>query len=444
MKLKHRLALYSICIFSVVTLLISVVIYFAYYVQMEKSEQHALESKSLLAAIYYLERDELSSLDHENIQKQLQKTISRRDIVVFDSLDKRKAGDMSVISDISKDFIGQVRSDKNSFFNTDHFFYNGIFYNDNEGDFVIVTRESKEGFNNQMQSLFHILIIAFFVGLSIIYFFSRFLGYIAYQPIVDVIKQIKDRDSKNFEKPIQLERSYSEIQDLVNTYNLFVDRISQTFNVQKNFIDYVSHELRTPITALLGTLEVTNQRERSKAEYEDVIQQLKQYTTDLEETLENMMLLSGAKTSFEFSRLRIDEIIWQVIENAVLYYQADIEVKIEVEDANLMEWEGNEKLLALAFNNIIENAIKYSNNKKVTVILHEDLGRLEVLMVDQGIGISQEDLKKVKENFYRGENTDKFSGKGIGLSMANIIFVLHKVEMKLQSEGMGTQVSLKF
>ena len=147
MKLKHRLALYSICIFSVVTLLISVVIYFAYYVQMEKSEQHALESKSLLAAIYYLERDELSSLDHENIQKQLQKTISRRDIVVFDSLDKRKAGDMSIISDISKDFIAQVRTDKNSFFNTDHFFYNGIFYNDNEGDFVIVTRESKEGFN---------------------------------------------------------------------------------------------------------------------------------------------------------------------------------------------------------------------------------------------------------------------------------------------------------
>src|SRR5690606_4099470 len=99
-------------------------------------------------------------------------------------------------------------------------------------------------------------------------------------------------------------------------------------------------------------------------EYEDVIQQLKQYTNDLEETLENMMLLSGAKTNFEFSKLRVDEIIWQVIENAVLYYQADIEVKIEVEKANLLEWDGNEKLLALAFNNIIENAIKYSDNKK--------------------------------------------------------------------------------
>lgn len=444
MKLKHRLALYSICIFSVVTLLISVTIYFAYYVQMEKSEQHALESKSLLAAIYYLERDELSSLDHENIQKQLQKTISRRDIIVFDSLDKRKAGDMSVISDISKDFLQQARTEKNAFFNTEHFFYNGIFYNDNEGDFVIVTRESKDDFNKQMQSLLHILIIAFFVGLSIIYFFSRFLGYIAYQPIVNVIKQIKDRDSQNFEKPIHLDRSYSEIQDLVNTYNLFVDRISQTFNVQKNFIDYVSHELRTPITALLGTLEVTNQRERSKEEYEEVIQQLKQYTNDLEETLENMMLLSGAKTNFEFSKLRVDEIIWQVIENAVLYYQADIEVKIEVEKANLLEWDGNEKLLALAFNNIIENAIKYSDNKKITVVIHEEHGRLEVLVVDQGIGISQEDLNMVKENFYRGENTGKYSGKGIGLSMANIIFVLHKIDMQLYSEGVGTQVSLKF
>ena len=444
MKLKHRLALYSLVIFSVITLLISIGIYFLYYVQMEKSEQQSLESKSLLSAIYYLERDELSSLEHENIQKQLQKTISRRNIAVFDSINGKIAGDMVSISDIPQKFIENVRSEKNSFFTTEHFFYNGIYYEDNEGDFVIVTRESKDDFNNQMQSLLHILIISFFVGLLIIYFFSLFLGYIAYQPIIKVINQIKERDSKNFDKPIHLERSYSEIQDLVNSYNHFVDRISQTFHVQKNFIDYVSHELRTPITALLGTLEVTNQRKRNAAEYEEVIVQLKQYIHDLEKTLEQMMLLSGAKTSFEFSRVRIDEIIWQVIENAILFYHADIEVEIKVERNDLLFQEGNEKLLELAFNNIIENAIKYSDNKKVTVVILEQGGRLVLQVKDQGIGISEEDLKRVKQNFFRGENTGNYSGKGIGLSMANIIFMLHKIELEITSEGKGTQVSLIF
>jgi len=411
---------------------------------MEKSEQHTLESKSLLAAIYYLERDELSSLEHENIQKQLQKTISRTNIVVFDSKDHRTDGNMESITDISKDFIAQVRTDKNSFFTTNQFFYNGIYYKDNQGDFVIITRESKSDFNKQMQSLFHILIVSFFVGFLIIYLFSRYLGYIAYQPIIDVINQIKGRDSNNFEKPIQVRRSYAEIQDLVDTYNLFVDRISQTFNVQKNFIDYVSHELRTPITALLGTLEVTNKRERSNEEYEEVLLQLKQYTNDLEETLEHMMLLSGAKTSFDFSKLRIDEIIWQVIENAILYYGAKVEVDLRVENTKLLEWEGNDKLLALAFNNIIENAIKYSNNEIVTVIIEDNNNKLQVIVKDHGIGISTEDLKKVKQNFFRGQNTNEFSGKGIGLSMANIIFSLHKIDLEIKSEKNGTQVALNF
>lgn len=444
MKLKDRLALYSIIIFSVLTLLISVVIYFAYFVQMEKSEQSALESKSLLAAIYYLERDELSSLEHENIQRQLQKTISRSNIAVFDSLNHKKAGTMASISDISKGFILKVRDDKNSFFTTSDFFYNGIYYQDNEGDFVVITREAKDSFNKQMHSLLQILIISFFIGLLIIYFFSRFLGNIAYQPIIDIISQIKDRDSGNFHKPIHLKRSYSEIQDLVDTYNLFVDRISQTFNVQKNFIDYVSHELRSPITALMGTLEVTNKRERNKEEYEDVILQLKQYTNDLQETLEQMMLLSGAKTSFVFSKIRIDEIIWQVIENAILYFNANVEVNIQVENTKLLEWEGNEKLLELAFNNIIENAIKYSDNGKVSILITEANGNLIISIIDNGIGIPKEDLQKVKENFYRAENTKKYSGKGIGLSMANIIFSLHKINLEISSEEGKTQVILKF
>ncbi|SEF69830.1 sensor histidine kinase [Sphingobacterium lactis] len=444
MKLRHRLSLYSILIFSVITLIISVLIYFSYYYQMEKAERLGLESKSVLAAIYYLDKDELSSMEHEAVQRQLFKTLSRRNIVVYDAHDVRKAGDMADTEDISVEFLNSVRAAKHNYFKTDHFFYNGIFYEDNEGDFVVVTRAAKDEFNGQMSSLLQILVGSFLLGLVVIYLFSRYLGYIAYQPIMKIIDQINERNSTNFEKPIHLTRSYAEIQDLVNTYNIFVDRIAQTFNVQKNFIDYVSHELRTPITALLGTLEVTNQRDRTVEEYEAVMGQLKQYTNDLQETLEHMMLLSGAKTNFEFKSLRIDEIVWQVIENAILYYQANVNVMIEVENMNLLKWHGNDKLLALAFNNIIENAIKYSNNKPVKVQLKEDQGKLLAIISDEGIGISSQDMKNVKQNFFRGQNTQNYNGKGIGLSMANIIFNLHKIELDLQSDQHGTQVILTF
>ncbi len=444
MKLKHRLSLYSVVIFGVSTLIISSVIYISYYTQMEKKEQQSLESKSLLAAIYYLEKDELSLLEHENIKSQLLKAISRRNIIVYDMSDKKFGGEMTSDDDITTDFVERIRTEKTGFFDTGDFFYNGIFYRDNQGDFVVITREPKDEFNTQMRSLLHILMAVSLLGLIFIYFFSRYLGHIAYAPIIHIIEQIKDRDAKNFNEPISLQRSYAEVEDLVLTYNHFVDRIAQTFHVQKNFIDYVSHELRTPITALLGTLEVTDQRKRTGEEYENVMVQLKQYTHDLQETLDQMMLLSGAKTNFEFVAIRIDEIIWKAIENAVLYHQAKIEVDIQVDDTECLRLEGNDKLLELAFNNLIENAIKYSDNSPIHINLFMQDQHLQVVIIDQGIGIDESDLKHVKENFFRGQNAQRYQGKGIGLSMAHIIFNLHHVDMDIFSNSSGTQVQLTF
>ncbi|SFN60309.1 Signal transduction histidine kinase [Algoriella xinjiangensis] len=445
MKLKHRLSLYSIIIFSVVILIVSTVIYFSFYTQMEKKEIQSLESKSLLAAVYYLEQDELPTLEHENIKSQMLKSISRKNIVIYDALNQKFNGNMDVDANISPKFLNNVRINKNDFFTSEHFFYNGIFYHDNQGDFVVITRQSKDEFNEQMQSLLHILIIVSIIGLLFIYLFSQYLGYIAYEPITKIIEQIKERDTKNFNEPLVLKKSYSEIEDLVKTYNHFIDRIAQTFNVQKNFIDYVSHELRTPITALLGTLEVTNHKKRTSEEYELVLLQLKQYTNDLQETLDQMMLLSGAKTSFEFKTIRIDEIVWQVIENAVLYHNAKINVDIKVVNNQLLSIQGNEKLLEVALNNLIGNAIKYSDNQQIMIQFLEVNQQLQIHIIDQGIGILENDLAKIKQNFFRGQNTQSYQGKGIGLSMANIIFTFHQIDLKIeQNQPKGTIVKLSF
>lgn len=444
MKLKHRLSLYSVVIFSIITLVISSVIYISFYAVMEGKERESLESKSLLAAIYYLEQDELSLIEHESIKSQLLKTISRRNIILLDKENKHFKGDMPWEGVLDSVFINRVRMERIAHFETGEFFYNGIFYEDNQGDFVVITREPKNEFNAQMKSLFHVLLVVSLLGMGFIYVVSQYLGKIAYEPIVRVIGEIKRRDAKNFNEPIVLTASYYEINDLILTYNHFVDRIAKTFTVQKNFINYVSHELRTPITALLGTLEVTNSKKRTIEEYEAVILQLKQYTTDLQDTLENMTLLSGAKTSFEFSTLRVDEIVWSVIENAVLYHQAKIDVDMQVENNQLLSFQGNDKLLELAIGNIVENALKYSNNDTVKIVIKENDGRLSVCVQDKGIGILNDDLKDIKQNFFRGQNVKGYQGKGIGLSMANVIFQLHHIALQIESDASGTTVILLF
>lgn len=410
---------------------------------MERKELQSLESKSLLAAIFYLEKDELSFKEHELITSQLQKTISRKNIAIFNESNVQVNGEM--IFPPFSGFLNDVRVNQNSYRLTEDFFYNGIYYKDNEGDFVVITRESKVEFNAQMDTLFKILISVSVVALLFIFAFSQLLGYVAYQPIVAIINQIKNRNTGNFYQPLELKKAYAEVDDLIITYNQFIDQIAKTFSVQKNFIDYVSHELRTPITAIFGTLEVTNQKKRTVEEYEEVLMQLNQYTQDLQDTLDQMMLLSGAKTSFELKKIRVDEIIWQVIENAILYHNAHVEVDINVTNDQLLSINGNEKLLELAIDNIVGNAIKYSDNQIIKVNFVERNNRLAIDIVDQGIGILPEDTQQIKQNFYRGSNTKNYQGKGIGLSIANIIFSLHQIKLEISPNPTGgTIVSLVF
>lgn len=444
MKLKHRLSVYSILIFSVIIVIVSTVIYFSFYSSMEQKELKSLENKSLLAAIYYLEQDELTTIEHDNIKSKLLKTISRKNIAIYSINDQKVNGEMQQDTSISTDFLENVRLQKQSTFITDTYFYSGIFYQDNQGDFVVITREPKVEFKEQMQSLLRILIIGSIIGLAFIYFFSQFLSYIAYQPIDKIIVQIKNRTHQNFNEPLILQKSYSEVDDLVESYNHFINQIAQTFNIQKNFIDYVSHELRTPITAILGTLEVTNHKTRSISEYENALKQINQYTHDLQEALEQMMLLSGAKTNFELIPLRIDEIIWQVIENQIIYHHAHINVDIQVKNDELLTIIGNSKLLDLAISNIIENAIKYSDNQQINIQFLEIENQLIINIIDQGIGILEDDLHQIKNNFFRGKNTKKYNGKGIGLSMADIIFKLHRIDLTIRNNSSkGTIVSLQ-
>lgn len=442
MQLRNRLSIYSILIFSVVIFVASAAIYISFYKWMEHNEFQILESKTLLAAVYYLEQDETSISEHESIKDQLRKSLSRKDVAVYNEQNIIAKGEMREDENITPEFLDKIKTDRHSNFSTDKYFYNGLFYRDNEGDFVVIARELKDDFDNQMYSLLQILMVVFIIGVILIYLFSQFLGRFAYEPIIRIMSQIKERDNKNFYEPIVLEKSYTEIEDLVKTYNHFIDRLGQTFHVQKNFIDYVSHELRTPITALMGTLEVTHQKPRTTVEYQQTIVQLKQYVNDLEETLDKMMLLSGVKTSFEFEAVRIDEIIWQVIENSVLYHQAHIDVKIEVSDPVQLNIYGNANLLELAFSNLVENAVKYSDNQPVVVVLKNVDGGLQIDISDLGIGIPEGDLQQITQNFYRGKNTKGYQGKGIGLSMAQIVFSLHRMDLSIRSEGQGTVVSV--
>ena len=101
--------------------------------------------------------------------------------------------------------------------------------------------------------------------------------------------------------------------------------------------------------------------------------------------------------------------------------------------------------MELALTNIINNSIKYSDNKEVLVSMSAGDGHFFIQVSDYGIGIPTEEIKHVFEPFFRGSNTSRYTGYGIGLPLVEKIIRLHGGKITILSKpGMGTKVTLKF
>jgi signal transduction histidine kinase len=146
--------------------------------------------------------------------------------------------------------------------------------------------------------------------------------------------------------------------------------------------------------------------------------------------------------------VRIDEIVWDVresVEELDASYQVLVELKELPEDESRLCIQGNPHLLKTAIGNVVENACKFSPEKKALVRLQCTATHIELEVFDKGPGISKSDLGQVFQPFFRADATSKTKGYGIGLSLSQRIVSLHRGEMSIDSEpGRGTRVLIAF
>jgi signal transduction histidine kinase len=127
------------------------------------------------------------------------------------------------------------------------------------------------------------------------------------------------------------------------------------------------------------------------------------------------------------------------------HYKIQIKVE-EKEHQNIesMYCLGETSLLKSVISNIIDNACKFSADYKVKLTISSDSANINLIFVDEGVGISPENLKHVFEPFFRGNDTRNIYGHGIGLSLVKRIVDLHKGSIDIESTlGKGTTVIIQ-
>lgn len=449
MTLRNRFTLISSLSFGIVTIIAFAVVFFAYYDSTKISYFEKLRNTALISAIYYLEKDELPKSRHAQIKTEYNHLIENKKVAVYNKYNEVTFGQNLSDKNIKALHLKTARSNKVVQFMSGNHFYYGIFYPDNQGDFVVFVKSPNDSFTSQMLRLSIIMLCVLLLGLLSIYFLSRYLSKIVYKPLTNVVERINNVDYTTISNAITATNTHDEIEELIKSYNKLFGRISESILVQQNFINYVSHEFKTPLAAISGNLEVFAQKDRTPEEYKKVVKESLENVYEIESILNNLLLMSGlTKLEKSHQQLRVDELIWKIYEKLntkALENQSSIKINLQVNTPDLLEFPGNETLLYLALYNIVENAIKYSNNNPIEIILSERHGSLLIEVKDKGKGISVEDLEKITETFYRGKNVDNVRGSGIGLSLSKSIFDHHHIQMKINSViDIGTDVLLTF
>lgn len=300
------------------------------------------------------------------------------------------------------------------------------------------------------QQVLTLIILITIIGVSILFFVIMSSSYFI-SSIVNPLGEIGNtaRRIAHGDLEARLEkRNDDELGELCDTINYMAEELQTTEKMKNDFISSVSHELRTPLTAIKGWGETilsdsSMDRETLEKGMTVIIKETQRLSGMVEELLDFSRLQSGR---MKLNMANLDLVA--ELEDAVLMFterakQEGVFLDSSVPEDEFIMVSGDVNRLRQVFVNIIDNAIKYSDpGDKVHVSLsRRGADQVLIQVADTGIGISAEDLPKIKKKFYKANSTRR--GSGIGLAVADEIVRLHGGTLELEStQGVGTTVSI--
>ena len=223
----------------------------------------------------------------------------------------------------------------------------------------------------------------------------------------------------NLQERLEIDSNWDDLSSLSFVFNQMLDTIESSVNNIKSVTDSIAHDLRTPLSRLRNTLE----------KIEDT--QLREDTTQEADNLLNMfnslLRISGLETTNKkegFCSTDVRAIVEDVVD---LYHplaeERDITLSSELVAVTML---ADPNLLFQAVANVLDNAIKYSNeNSVVTVQLSTTASHIVIAVNDAGIGVGEHEIVNLERRFYRADGSRTSKGNGLGLSLVSAIVKLH-------------------
>lgn len=253
---------------------------------------------------------------------------------------------------------------------------------------------------------------------------------------------------------VNLKEGKNEIGTLAKNFNQMSKEIEkrdneliEMVNSKQLFIDNLSHEINTPLTSIIGYAELL---EKANCDEDQRIKFLRNIQNDanrINDIHKKLLLLSyKEKADFE-TQLNSSNEIFGKVKDSVRFKLEEHQINLIINN-DLKNILCDETLIVMCISNLISNAINASKaGSKITINAYEDNSNAIIEVIDEGQGISKENIEKITEPFYRVDKARSRSngGAGLGLAMCKKIMELHKGKLKIESElGVGSCFTIEF
>ncbi|MFC5681598.1 HAMP domain-containing sensor histidine kinase [Flavobacterium sp. MAHUQ-51] len=450
MQIRKKITITYIVLSGFSTLLLCIVIFSLFKQNNQYYFIKRLQDRAKIASsAYYQKNQEHKQYLKDFRKKGLEELVEEKDFIL--KVNSENTFEYNTNLHLPPEFYSTIMKNGSSWIEENHRYYYGQIFNESGQKYiVIVTAIDRRGNTNTI----YILQILIFGGIAFIvlaFFFGKFLARRVIDPIARITNEVHRISASNLHNRLADTDGKDEISDLTKTFNDMLDRLETSFEIQANFINNASHELKTPITTIIAETEIMLLKERETEEYVTSLENINKQASKLGKLTESLLKLTQTGydgTKQVLDEARIDEILLEVkasIDTLFPNNRVNIKLNSIPENEALLTIPCNIPLLELALNNIISNAVKYSDNDEVFVNLMVDDSRIKIVITDIGIGIPPEDVPYLYEPFFRGKIASKYNGYGLGLPLAMKIIRMHNGELQIQSEtGKGTVVTITF
>ena len=254
-------------------------------------------------------------------------------------------------------------------------------------------------------------------------------------PILELNRAIRQVADGNYDVQVNMKERSEEFGELQRNFNTMVQQLKNNEYLRKDFISNVSHELKTPLTIMGGYADLLAEGDLPPEEQKAYARMISDEAKRLITLTSNMLRLSTIEHTEIHTKsdvFRLDEQIRQAVLSLEPRWTAkNIEMVMDLQDVRIS---GDEELLNQVWVNLLDNAVKFTGeNGCVCVSLAVQNAYIVAKVADNGVGMDQETMARMFEQFYRGNTDKRYEGSGLGLPLARRIVQLHNGSISARS-----------